>query len=41
MQKKRDTKEKICEKENDGFFSHESRHEAEARIMGPAYIMPV
>ena len=42
MQKKKDAKEKRRKKKkrrDDDF--HKSRHEAEARIMRPTYIMPV
>ena len=44
MQKKKDAKEKDAKRKKGGmktFFLHESRHEAKARIMRPAYIMLV
>ena len=43
-QKKKDAKEKRREKKKGGMmylFFYENRHEAKARIMRPAYIMPV
>ena len=43
-QMKKDTKEKDPKRKKGGMitlFFHESRHEAKARIMRPAYIMPV
>ena len=39
---RKDAKEKKREKKKGGMMSfYESRHKAEARIMTPAYIMPV